>query len=277
MTVLYGGRFRQVHVWTKVVEPLLTPVVPFLCAEVLNHSIRAAQKLKWYSYVLLLHMGLEILSAFWGSSFYVDQAGVFRHGPFYWIYLVTYLTGGVYVLVVGYQTSRQYQSRNKIILPLLLAFLLFGVAANQLDKSIKSAWLTVALDVTLIYIFYNEMLQRVDEMTMLLNRTSYDNRLRRLHEPVTIQFFDVDLFKYVNDEYGHFYGDQCLGKIGRFIRSVYGKHGKCYRIGGDEFCVILDSDQCPVEELNTRFFTALGKAPGGRRPLSLPLPGLHPV
>ncbi len=106
------------------------------------------------------------------------------------------------------------------------------------------------------------MLQRVDEMTMLLNRTSYDNRLRRLHEPVTIQFFDVDLFKYVNDEYGHFYGDQCLGKIGRFIRSVYGKHGKCYRIGGDEFCVILDSDQCPVEELNTRFFTALGKHRG---------------
>ena len=69
MTVLYGGRFRQVHVWTKVVELSLTPVVPFLCAEVLNHSIRAAQKLKWYSYVLLLHMGLEILSAFWGSSF----------------------------------------------------------------------------------------------------------------------------------------------------------------------------------------------------------------
>ena len=263
MTVLYEGRFRQIHVWTKVVELSLTPVVPFLCAEVLNCSARAARKLKWYSYVLLIHTGLEILSAFGEFIFYVDQTGVFRHGPFYWIYLATYLAGGVYVLWVGYQTSHQYQGRNKIILPLLLAFLLFGVAANQMDKSIKSAWLTVALDVTLIYIFYNEMIQRVDEMTMLLNRASYNRRLHRIHEPVTIQFFDVDLFKYVNDEYGHSYGDQCLGKIGQIIRNVYGKHGKCYRIGGDEFCVILDSDRCSVEELNTWFFTAMGKHRGG--------------
>ena len=259
MTVLYGGRFRQVHVWTKVVELSMTPVVPFFCAEVLNHSAQFDKKLKWYSYVLLLHTGLEILSAFGEFIFYVDQTGVFRHGPFYWIYLVTYLAGGVYVLGVGYQTSHQYQNRNKIILPLLLAFLLFGVAANQLDKSVKSAWLTVALIVTLIYIFYNDMIQRVDEMTMLLNRTSYNNRLTRLHEPVVIQFFDVDLFKSVNDQYGHLYGDQCLGEIGRILRATYEKSGKCYRIGGDEFCVILDSVHCPVEELNTRFFAALGK------------------
>lgn len=157
MTVLYGSRFRQIHVWTKVVELSLTPVVPFLCAAVLNSSLRAAKMLRWYRYVLLLHMGLEILSAFGEFIFYVDQTGVFRHGPFYWIYLATYLGGGCYVLWVGYRTSHQYQNRNKIILPLLLAFLLFGVAANQLDKSVKSAWLTVALIVTLVYIFYNDM------------------------------------------------------------------------------------------------------------------------
>lgn len=72
---------------------------------------------------------------------------------------------------------------------MLLAFLLGGVAANQLDKSVKSAWLTVAIVVTLLYIFYNDMVQRVDEMTMLLNRSSYNNRLSRVREPVTIQFF----------------------------------------------------------------------------------------
>ena len=30
-TILFDGRFRQVHIWTKVVELSLTPVVPFIC------------------------------------------------------------------------------------------------------------------------------------------------------------------------------------------------------------------------------------------------------
>ena len=259
VTVLFDGRFRQIHIWTKVLELSLTPVVPFICAEILNYSADTSKKPKWSYCVLLLHTGLEVLSAFGGFIFYVDNNGVFCHGPFYWIYLVTYLGGSVYVLWSGYRISQQYQNRNKIILPLLLTFLLLGIAMNQIDKSVKSAWLTVAVVVTLFYIFYNDMIQRIDEMTMLLNRTSYNNQLPRLHEPVIIQLFDVDLFKSVNDEYGHLYGDHCLQVIGGIIRNTYERYGKCYRIGGDEFCVILDSANSPITTLNERFFAAMEK------------------
>lgn len=247
MTVLYNGRYRQLHIWTKVLELSMTPVVPFICAQILNYSVDTSQKNKWVYYILILHTILEVLSAFSGFIFYVDSNGVFCHGPFYWIYLVTYLGGSVYVLWSGYQISRQYQNKNKIILVMLLAFLLGGVAANQLDKSVKSAWLTVAIVVTLLYIFYNDMVQRVDEMTMLLNRASYNNRLSRLREPVTIQFFDVDFFRSVNEQYGHSYGDQCLRVIGDIIRDIYGQHGKCYRVGGDNsalFWIRQSADNC---------------------------------
>jgi len=259
MTTIYGGKYRLFHVWTKVAELSLTPVLPFLCAEILNQSVRTPKKALWIHGILLFHTGLEILSAFGEFIFYVDADGIFRHGPFYWIYLATYLGGAVYVLWTGHKVSSQYQNKNRIVLSLILAFLLFGIAANQFDKSIKSAWLTVAIDVTMIYIFYNDMIQRVDEMTMLLNRTSYDNHLPRLREPVIIQFFDVDLFKSVNDEYGHLYGDHCLQMIGRIIRSTYEKVGRCYRIGGDEFCVIFNSDNVAVADLNSRFFAAMQK------------------
>lgn len=259
MTVLAGGKFRQFHIWTKVVELSLTPVIPYLCAEVLNQFSENSRKSRWFCYVLILHTGLEILSAFGEFIFYVDSNGIFRHGSFYWIYLVTYLGGTVCVLWVGYRVSHQYQNRNKLILALMMFYLLLGVAANQIDKNIKSAWITVSIVVTLIYIFYNDMVHRIDEMTMLLNRTSYDNRLPRIHEPVIIQLFDVDLFKSINDEYGHLYGDHCLRTIGRIIRSTYGKAGRCYRIGGDEFCVILDSSDSPIERLNKQFFAAMQK------------------
>ncbi len=259
VTVLFDGRYRQIHIWTKVLELSLTPVAPFLCAEILDNSAGLSKKVRRVRFALLLHAGLEILSAFSGFIFYVDSGGVFRHGPFYWIYLATYLGGAAYVLWTGHQVSRQYQNRNRVILVLLLLFLLFGVAANQIDKSIKSAWLTVAIDVALIYIFYNDMVQRVDEMTMLLNRTSYTNQLSRLREPAVIQLFDVDLFKAVNDEYGRLYGDRCLRTIGGIIRSTYGNYGKCYRIGGDKFCVILETADAPVDTLNEQFLSAMEK------------------
>lgn len=51
--------------------------------------------------------------------------------------------------------------------------------------------------------------------------------------------FDVDRFKDVNDCHGHLMGDACLRTIAGCIRRAYGNYGTCFRIGGDEFCVIL--------------------------------------
>lgn len=82
MTVLYNGRYRQLHIWTKVLELSMTPVVPFICAQILNYSVDTSQKNKWVYYILILHTILEVLSAFSGFIFYVDSNGVFCHGPF---------------------------------------------------------------------------------------------------------------------------------------------------------------------------------------------------
>lgn len=257
MAALSGGRLRQIHVWTKTAELSITPVVPLLCAEVLIRPAGTFPKHRWLYGVLLLHTGLEIMSAFGGFIFYVDFNGVFCHGPYYWIYLITYLGFSFYALWGGYRVGREYQSRNKIILVLMLLFLLFGVAANQADKSVKSAWLTVAIIVTLIYIFYNDMLQSIDEKTMLLNRTSYRNRLSRLRKPVIIQLLDIDSFKAVSTQYGHDYAEQCLQVIGGIIRKVYGRFGKCYRIDNDEFGVILPLDESSLDELNGQLYAAM--------------------
>lgn len=257
MAALSGGRLRPIHVWTKMVELSITPVVPFLCGQILVWSADSAPKNKGLYGVLLVHTGLELLSVFSGWIFYVDENGVFRHGPGYGIYLLTYLGISVYALWVGYRVCRQYQNKNKVMLILMLAFLLFGIAANQIDKTIKTAWLTVALVVTLMYIFYNDMVKRVDERTMMLNRASYDHHLVSLRGASTIQMFDIDDFKTVNEEQGRLYADQCLRIIGGMIRKVYGRYGKCYRVGGDEFCVVLDSYRGSIDELNEQFYEVM--------------------
>ncbi len=248
---------RQIHVWTKMVELSITPVVPFLCVGVLERPIDTSPRHKWLWWILLLHTGLELLSAFTGLIYFVDESGAFCHGPYYGIYLATYLGVSVYVLRVGFQVGRHYQNRNRIVLALMLVFLMMGIAANQADKSVKSAWLTVAMVVTLIYLFYSDMRQRIDEKTMLLNRASYESLLPRLRRPATIQLLDVDSFKALNKAYGRDYGDRCLRLIGDAIRKAYGRLGKCFRIDRDQFCVILNVDESAMDDLNQSFFAAL--------------------
>ena len=51
---------------------------------------------------------------------------------------------------------------------------------------------------------------------------------------------DVDQFKRINDEYGHQAGDVALVSVAGALRSVLRGEDELYRIGGDEFAVVVD-------------------------------------
>ena len=54
-----------------------------------------------------------------------------------------------------------------------------------------------------------------------------------------IVYLDVNNLKIVNDKQGHEYGDELIKIAAKIIEDSFGKYGKAYRIGGDEFCVLL--------------------------------------
>lgn len=57
-----------------------------------------------------------------------------------------------------------------------------------------------------------------------------------------ILFMDLDDFKHVNEGLGHQYGDVLLQEIAMGLSSINGLNGRCYRIGGDEFVVLIGTD-----------------------------------
>ncbi|HEX6743809.1 MAG TPA: HD domain-containing phosphohydrolase [Solirubrobacteraceae bacterium] len=60
-------------------------------------------------------------------------------------------------------------------------------------------------------------------------------------DPAVLLLFDLDGFKGYNDAFGHLAGDALLARLGQALeRSVQG-HGRAYRLGGDEFCVLADA------------------------------------
>jgi two-component system cell cycle response regulator len=59
-------------------------------------------------------------------------------------------------------------------------------------------------------------------------------------EPRTLALFDLDGFKQYNDAFGHAAGDALLRRLAGDLDAAVAGHGRAYRLGGDEFCILLD-------------------------------------
>ncbi len=91
-----------------------------------------------------------------------------------------------------------------------------------------------------------EEIARTDEMTGLLNRRAFLERLndymaaaRRYNEPLAIVYIDPNKFKPVNDTYGHAQGDRVIREVAHRFRHALYETDIVARYGGDEFVAIL--------------------------------------
>ena len=86
-------------------------------------------------------------------------------------------------------------------------------------------------------------LARRDALTALGNRIAFTEELgRRLDagSPVALVLCDVDDFKSINDRDGHVAGDDALRAVAQEVRAGLRRGDVAFRLGGDEFCVLLD-------------------------------------
>jgi len=87
-----------------------------------------------------------------------------------------------------------------------------------------------------------EVLALTDDLTGLQNKRAFNQNFEFAHEDKTmlgLLFIDVDYFKKYNDYYGHLEGDITLKKISDIIQSFSSGTVYPYRIGGEEFGLIL--------------------------------------
>ena len=91
-----------------------------------------------------------------------------------------------------------------------------------------------------------EYLAKTDFLTSMNNRGSFfelsSNAIslaNRAEQPLVVAMFDIDLFKQVNDNFGHDAGDQVLRVFGQNMTEVFRDYDIVGRIGGEEFAVCL--------------------------------------
>jgi diguanylate cyclase (GGDEF)-like protein len=102
-----------------------------------------------------------------------------------------------------------------------------------------------------VWLLYRERaelraLAQTDSLTGLRNQRRFREdleseveRAARLGTELVLAYLDVDDFKSVNDRHGHVAGDEVLKRVGHALGALRGRVDRCYRVGGDEFAVLM--------------------------------------
>jgi two-component system, cell cycle response regulator len=152
-------------------------------------------------------------------------------------------------------TSSQAEDRREIVVPAVFAAVMIGLFAMQYDSAtgglstvLWAATMTaVVVRLTMSDRENRKLLEevRTDFLTGLGNRGRMQVELAETCErasgeqPAMLYLFDLNGFKRYNDTFGHPAGDRLLSRLGGRLKTAIGDDGSAYRIGGDEFCLLL--------------------------------------
>jgi two-component system, cell cycle response regulator len=161
-------------------------------------------------------------------------------------------------------------------MPLFFASIALGVVifdhfhrVNIVSLTTASAALAVAITrMTIVFRQNIGMIGSTHREAMTDSLTGLGNRRRLMREleeaceratpdePLAVIIFDLNGFKHYNDTFGHPAGDALLARLGRSLEmAIVG--GCAYRLGGDEFCVLVSSRNDSAEAITNRLIPAL--------------------
>lgn len=140
-------------------------------------------------------------------------------------------------------------------------YIFFMIAGALIESEYRIGTTYVAVAIADIFIFVmlqNEIIARekrnvqkwmkksnTDVLTGFYNRQAFENDIELLGKNMPADNFvymtaDVNALKAVNDSFGHYAGDELLVGAAECLKKCFGRYGKLYRIGGDEFIALLN-------------------------------------
>ena len=178
-----------------------------------------------------------------------------------------------------------YQSDGQITQPVSYDFTI-GKESWKFEVTPESGWRNNLLIVTVsttftaitlllsglirVWLVSNEnknkfqILARTDSLTGIYNRYGFDESAEKMMDKNPKAHFvaallDIDDFKFINDIYGHAYGDKALKSLADSMKTFFPSDALLGRNGGDEFCILLQNYTCEDAKELLQQFTGLPK------------------
>lgn len=196
-------------------------------------------------------------------TYYED--GEFKYGPLddlqtYCCILIYFLL--LLMLIRKYSDKKEYAEREKHG-KLLFADAIVFVAIVIYGTIFFPYVIWIGQMLVLLYVYMQSQRSSIyhDELTHLNNRRLMIKNVSdkmKSEKPWSLVMIDINSFKSINDSYGHSEGDRALMEVGSVLDVLSRENGySAYRYGGDEFTILLDTDDVEkieefCREINTR-------------------------
>jgi diguanylate cyclase (GGDEF)-like protein len=197
------------------------------------------------------------------------------HGPR--VYMLSLFINGVVLLSVVF--PRRAAVMGTVLSALLLLLAAFAITPDEVLHTppaliyplvtliCAAIWASATRDADI----ESRSTAVVDPLTRALNRNAFDARVAELRHhgrtagtPVALLLGDLDGFKAINDAHGHATGDEVLKEVAQRLRTSLRAFESLYRIGGEEFAVLLPEVSAPQAfELAERLRAAVDEATAG--------------
>lgn len=167
----------------------------------------------------------------------------------------------VIIAIIGLLTWELLKKINIFLLGItilsitkLLSFISLYLFNGLTEITIGLYVLHMVLNIIFLFVAINEMnyLNRsielmkyyrtrtyLDDLTGAENRRAFEETLKKAKGSMALIIIDIDHFKDINDRFGHIRGDQILLEVTEQIKGLTKGVGTLYRIGGDEFVILM--------------------------------------
>ena len=254
----------------KCADYILTPMSG--CAIIAQVS-RSKRWRKPLIVLIAANTVFQVIACICGWMIQIDELNRYSHGPLYVVYVVVYLLVLAALLVEFALYGRKFRRQNRVSLYAIITLIVAGIAAQEfLGSEYRTSYIALAIGAALLFIHYSEfdqlakddklheqdILIATDALTGLLNRYAYARTLESYDESEKLPAdlcafaFDINGLKRANDTMGHAVGDELICGAAECIKRVFGKNGKCFRTGGDEFIVFAKLGREKAKEAQKR-------------------------
>jgi len=225
----------------KAIEFSLAPAIPAMFSMIISRRSYWGKIRTWFAALIGINVIMQLVSIFTPIMFEITDDLHYTRTIMGYTYLINLFTGCILLIISSRHMVVQNTKHTSITLILLVCLIAIGILLRIILDNCNSDWLTITITYFAMTIYFNNNHLKVDSTTGLLNRNAFNNKFAGIEKKYSTAFVFIDAnnLKKINDSEGHGKGDWVLSRIADCILQVYGKHGFCYRYGGDEFVVIF--------------------------------------
>ena len=208
--------------------------------------------------LIVINMVIQTYGVLSGDSFQIINAQFVSY-PLYDVSFIVIVINFIVTIIYLYRNKKYIGKYHLRVFNMSYVLLFIVVVLLMIDVNLSFLPQCLSLCMLVVYIGIekqekeNLLIKFADNdgLTNLLNRNAYNKKLeviKNKEDNVGVIFADLNNLKYTNDNLGHIAGDELIINFTNILREVF-EDEEIYRIGGDEFVVILENN---VDKLNEK-------------------------